>query len=97
MVILEGEKEVILELYDRIKLDARHKEVKLFSDDPITERTFPDWGMAFYPVDKHVKSQNELVQFKRNLAMLSDLMDNKSLTAHLFWRRVKIHVDGFIQ
>lgn len=90
--ILEGEREVVLNLYKKIQQDARHKEVHLFSDDDIEERTYPNWGMAYYPVDPNVFSKSELEQFRRNLLLLSDLSQSKSVTAHLFWKRIKMYL-----
>ena len=50
--ILEGPKETVQELYAGIQKDERHTKVKMFSEDDITERNFPDWGMAYYPIDE---------------------------------------------
>ena len=91
--ILEGERNQVLELYDKIKVDPRHTEVHMFSDDTIAERTFPNWGMAFYPLDKSDFSKSELEQFRRNLLLLCDLTEAKHLTARLFWRRIKMYLD----
>lgn len=45
--ILEGDKNVIFELYERIRLDPRHRGVELFWDAPINERGFSNWSMGF--------------------------------------------------
>ncbi|MBM1104598.1 BLUF domain-containing protein [Aurantibacter crassamenti] len=90
--ILEGEKEAVLEIYEKIKIDSRHKKVHLFSQDDITNRTFPNWGMAYYPVDENDFNENELEQFKRNLLLLADLTTSKSVTASLFWKRIKFYL-----
>jgi hypothetical protein len=50
--ILEGDKEVVEELYSRIKTDPRHSLAKLLESSPIEKRSFPTWQMAFKPLTK---------------------------------------------
>lgn len=45
--ILEGEADVIDELYQRIRIDPRHHKVSLVFSEPIEERTFGEWSMAY--------------------------------------------------
>jgi uncharacterized protein YaaQ len=45
--VLEGEEEVVQEVYARIRRDARHSNVLTFANKAIGERTFTDWAMAF--------------------------------------------------
>ncbi|WP_149274288.1 BLUF domain-containing protein [Pareuzebyella sediminis] len=87
--ILEGDQKVVQALYERIKVDSRHTDVKLFSEDHISERDFPDWGMAYYPIDENSVSPSELEQFKSNLTLLADLSKPTNVTAILFWKRIK--------
>lgn len=47
MQVLEGEEPVISQLYELIKQDPRHRNVFKLADKEITERRFPEWGMAF--------------------------------------------------
>ncbi len=87
--LLEGDKKKVQELYDRIVEDPRHKKVTLFSEDEIANRTFPNWGMAYYPMDDEHPNKYELEQFKRNLILLSDLVEPTNLTAKHFWIKIK--------
>lgn len=87
--LLEGDKKKIEALYKKIKIDERHKNVTIFSDDEISERTFPNWGMAYYPIDEKHATKYEFEQFRRNLIMLSDLVEPTSTTAKLFWKKIK--------
>ena len=48
--VLEGEQEVVKELYAHIRQDARHDNFITFADKPILQRSFKDWAMAFQPV-----------------------------------------------
>lgn len=45
--VLEGEREVLEDLTENIRHDARHKSMKLFHRSEIMERTFDDWRMAY--------------------------------------------------
>jgi len=87
--LLEGERKEIDVLYDKIKQDPRHKNVTLFSDDQITKRTFPNWGMAYYPIDEDGTNKYEFEQYKRNLILLSDLVEPTNVTARHFWKKIK--------
>jgi hypothetical protein len=43
---LEGDYKQIITLYDKIKLDSRHKNAVLISSSQIRERAFPSWQMG---------------------------------------------------
>lgn len=47
MQILEGEKDVVLDLFDKIVKDDRHTSVLTFWEGEIAERKFKSWTMAF--------------------------------------------------
>ena len=49
--VLEGEKEQITGLYDKIKTDSRHSQAMMLSVKPIQERFFPSWQMAGKEMD----------------------------------------------
>ena len=44
--VIEGGFENVHGVFDRIKVDRRHKRVRLLQSRPITERSFPDWTMS---------------------------------------------------
>jgi EAL domain-containing protein (putative c-di-GMP-specific phosphodiesterase class I) len=44
--MIEGQRETLLALLDRIKADPRHRDFKLIIEGPVTRRIFRDWGMA---------------------------------------------------
>jgi hypothetical protein len=50
--LLEGEENVILNLYDRICMDNRHSLSKIIYQEDILERGFKGWTMAFKSVDE---------------------------------------------
>jgi hypothetical protein len=43
---LEGDSKQLLALFDKIKQDSRHKDIKMISYGPIKEKAFPSWHMA---------------------------------------------------
>jgi hypothetical protein len=45
--VLEGEREVVHKLYERIQQDPRHRDVTTFADRQISKPSFTDWSMAF--------------------------------------------------
>ena len=52
MQLLEGDKEEITSLLGRILLDSdRHENIKILLNQPMEERVFPDWSMAFKNLD----------------------------------------------
>ena len=58
--IIEGRMSQLLSLYDKIKLDKRHRDATLISLKPIAERKFSSWNMAAKRVDGAVEYQTNL-------------------------------------
>ena len=48
---LEGPSLAVEELYSKIKIDSRHKNVKKLHDQSIDEKLFSSWSMKFTPFD----------------------------------------------
>lgn len=46
--VLEGERDVLMPLYDRIAKGTRHKRVLTLLARDVSERNFPDWSMGFF-------------------------------------------------
>ncbi|KZC94538.1 MULTISPECIES: BLUF domain-containing protein [Clavibacter] len=51
MQVLEGPDDAVRDVFSVIAADTRHSEVRLLLDEPIAERAFPAWKMAFRTVD----------------------------------------------
>lgn len=49
---LEGDKDTIYRLYERIKTDDRHGGVNLRYFSPIDDRLFPSWQMGYKDLDQ---------------------------------------------
>ena len=45
--VLEGSREKLAEIFERIQCDPRHTEVQVLEYAPISQRAFPNWSMAF--------------------------------------------------
>ncbi len=45
--ILEGPRSEIMALWEKIKLDPRHHQVRLIGIEEISQRHFPNWSMRF--------------------------------------------------
>ena len=50
--VLEGAKEDVYKVYDKIKLDPRHDELIILQSREISARTFEDWSMGFRATTK---------------------------------------------
>ena len=50
--VLEGAKEDVYKVYDKIKLDPRHNELIILQSREISARTFEDWSMGFRATTK---------------------------------------------
>jgi hypothetical protein len=60
--LVEGESKIIMELYDKIKLDSRHHKTTMISYGPIKEKAFPSWHMATKDI------RGNTVEFKTNIS-----------------------------
>lgn len=56
MQLIEGEKEEILKLWQTIKVDERHFFAKVIYHEPVDNRGFSEWNMAFKNLDGIVPS-----------------------------------------
>lgn len=50
--VIEGESDIIHNLYNIIKVDPRHSNIVKLLDEPIEERAFPDWSMGFRKINR---------------------------------------------
>lgn len=58
--VLEGDPDVVQDLYDKIALDARHNNVLLLAKHDVEERNFGEWSMGFV---RDQRTMNELPGF----------------------------------
>lgn len=57
---LEGDKDAIMALYNRIKTDHRHGGVNMRYYGPITERLFPSWEMGYKDLDEELRFNTDV-------------------------------------
>jgi hypothetical protein len=46
--ILEGAQTEVMDIWDKIKSDPRHQDIRLLGVEDIAERSFPSWSMRFF-------------------------------------------------
>ncbi|WP_439689802.1 BLUF domain-containing protein [Curtobacterium sp. SP.BCp] len=49
--ILEGDDDVVRVRFEQVRIDPRHTNVRVLLDEQVGQRSFPDWSMAFQPLD----------------------------------------------
>lgn len=68
--VLEGEKEVILRIYDKILNDERHRKVKVIIEGVIAKRNFPNWSMGFKSMNnkelKNITGYKDIEEYFRD-------------------------------
>ncbi|RZK17733.1 MAG: BLUF domain-containing protein [Hymenobacter sp.] len=73
--VMEGPEAAVQALYERVRQDPRHRDVATFADKAIAERAFPDWGMAFQPLDP-----TEFLEFAGYVAPAGLRLDHPNLS-----------------
>lgn len=83
--ILEGEFNLLNDLYARIRKDRRHHDVITLHMKEIENRSFADWTMAFKSLEaddmKHVKNALGINEFKE----LNSVNGESPISKQLFW------------
>lgn len=49
--VLEGKKNIVLNLFELIKIDKRHKSMIIVFNNEVDKLEFPNWSMAFSATD----------------------------------------------
>jgi hypothetical protein len=64
MQVLEGPEEDVMNAFQKIEQDERHKDVLILLKEPIVERQFADWKMAFVNMDdESIKNEPAFSEF----------------------------------
>ena len=85
--ILEGNKENVLAIFEKIKRDIRHSKVELLWEGTCSERAFPKWDMAYLGLNKNAED-SEAALFKKNLLLLSQVSERPTASVEMFWQNV---------
>lgn len=73
MQLLEGNKNVVLNLYGRIASDLRHEGLKVLVKQEVSDRLFGDWTMASKKMEKlNVESISEILPWQEILQMTTN-------------------------
>ena len=92
--ILEGEKKIVKDLYDRINRDKRHFNSLLLAEGEKDERTFNNWSMAFHELSSiDVKDISERLSIN-NFMAFSDAAKTSTFPMMLFWKFAKALLDN---
>lgn len=82
--ILEGDKEIIENLYSRIKEDKRHKNVTTIFHSLYPMRLYSEWNMAYHPLqDQQMESLKNTLSLQE-FTKLYELKENATESQHLF-------------
>ncbi len=65
MQVLEGPEEAVMDIFGKIEKDIRHTNIIVILKDPIAEREFSEWSMAFLNLDEIAKNESGLSDFLR--------------------------------
>ena len=86
--ILEGEKQIVEDLFSKIKLDPRHKDINVSRLHFTGEKIFSRWSMGY--ID-HNAMDDKLIKelFKSNLITYSKILNRTSQVSEIFWTKVK--------
>jgi uncharacterized Fe-S cluster-containing MiaB family protein len=57
MQVLEGPEESVKSIFESIQRDLRHHDVSVLMLEPIEERQFTQWTMAFHNLDEEIASK----------------------------------------
>ena len=80
--VLEGEKDQIQSIFDRIEKDERHSSVVILDFSPVQSRIFPEWSMAYIGEDDSFDARFFMIAEETNFD-LSSLPDDKIFDALL--------------
>ncbi len=74
---IEGDKNEVSQLFDRIKEDNRHQDVKIMHFERISERLFPSWNMGYKDVNTELLEFNTKISGK-DLAKFEGLIQGNN-------------------
>ncbi len=82
MQVLEGDDEVVGNLFDTVKQDPRHDHIDILRYEHILYRSFPDWSMAFQNIDELDMSRYNDISELENLQFDAPFFNEPNFEAH---------------
>jgi hypothetical protein len=86
---LEGDRDKVLNLFERIKKDDRHSQVILLSTCDRDSREFESWSMAY---ENFIEVNHQLKYLKLVVSLYTEKQDmtiDSNPTSKIFWATVK--------
>jgi hypothetical protein len=77
--VLEGARHKLSKTYQRIAADARHRDVELIGMEPVRERAFENWSLAF--IDDSEEAREIIVNYCGADRLVTDSLDLSKATA----------------
>lgn len=87
--VLEGDKTMLEELFNKIKNDKRHFNVTLLAESEKQERTFNTWSMAYSEIATDQMSNLGDTLFENNFLTFSELANKPTRVIRSFWNRAQ--------
>lgn len=90
--VMEGEKDAIEQLFDKIKQDKRHSSIITYLKNEIDEREFGEWQMGFFNLDLE---QNQNMEGFTNFLDRSNQMERytgDSSEAYMLLKNFRRHL-----
>lgn len=85
--VLEGERNVVEELYSNIVKDERHFSAYLIASEEKQDRIFTKWSMAFHEFNREDIERRDFVN---NFTSFADLAEKPTDAVELFWGVAKV-------
>lgn len=70
--VIEGEEEVLEELFETIQMDDRHGEVTVLHFEPIEHRSFGEWAMALAGIENAMRFDIEGVKASKDELLMAE-------------------------
>ena len=88
--ILEGDKEAVTSLYEKIRLDERHSKASIILEGDLSSRNFPNWSMGFigFKGDGPLKGVSNPLKLFESSA-IDDMSHPAMIFAKLFYQKNK--------
>ena len=87
--VLEGDKQTVEALYERIKQDPRHTDVSLAINRPITQRLFARWSMGYETI-----TLSDLAEIQSIVKLASGDQSAMRLADNAILRTLQVFYEG---
>jgi hypothetical protein len=87
--ILEGEEEVVRNLYASITGDERHHDLVLLATGYKKERYFDNWTMAYHEFNNGDFEELNKKIFEENIVMFADMQTLPTRSLKIFWGKIR--------